>query len=231
MTTATPTFHPRVTRAQHVALFLAISFLRIWYRLRYDIRILGRLPDVPQNCVVFTNHRSMLDSFLFGSLLFGRFAVREPWRLPWNVPKRKWYVAVWPISWLLALFRTIPVRIDKQNQPKDPAALRTIIRLLQEGNVVHLFPEGTRSLTEHMNPLQPTACSVPLLAGSSIFLAFYARHGNARVIKIGPCLSAVEVAALAGDGRMKDRAQRLAEEFQDRFSGLARELFLTDTAP
>lgn len=230
MTTATPTSHPRVTHAQHVALFLALSFLGIWYRLRYDIRIVGDLPDVPQNCVVFTNHRSTRDSFLFGSLLFGRFAVREPWRLPWNVPKRKWYVDLWPISWILALFRTVPVHIDEHNQPKDPGALRTIMRLLREGNVVHLFPEGTRSRTEHMNPLQTTACSVPLLAQSSILLAYYARHGNTRIIQIGPCLSEEAVAALAGEGRMKDRAQRLAEKLQEGFSDLARELFLASTA-
>ena len=230
MATKTSFAHPLVTRSQHIALFLAISWLRLWYHLRYDIRIRGDLPDPPQNCVVFTNHRSMLDSFLFGSLLFGRFALREPWRLPWNVPKRKWYVLVWPISWFLALFRTIPVRIDDQNQPRDPAALRTIMRLLQEGNVIHLFPEGTRSHTGSMNPLQPTACSVPLLASSSILLAFYARQGSARVIQIGPCLSPEEVAAIAGGGRVKDRSRHLAEALQERFSDLSRELFLASTA-
>ncbi len=152
----------------------------------------------------------------------------NPDTLPWNVPKRRWYTRIWPISLALRQVRAIPIKVDRKHQPNDPAAIRRIIALLKAGQTVMLFPEGTRSQTDKMGPLLVSACLVPLMAGSSLMLVYHTDtphprfrfRGAGRTVAASRILTQAEVAELVGPGSLRERSQRLAIRLTERFAEL-----------
>ncbi len=56
-----------------------------------------------------------------------------------------------PIGWLLPFLNVIPVDLGG----RDISAIKTLIRLISEGNRVVVFPEGTRTPDGELQPAQP----------------------------------------------------------------------------
>lgn len=100
----------------------------------YRVKAEG-LEDFPAEgpVIVVANHVSFLDSF---------------W-IPLCVPRRMVYLAKaeyfesWKTRWFFSALGMIPVRRDIKE--KTEAALQAGIEVLQEGGVLGLYPEGTRS--------------------------------------------------------------------------------------
>ena len=107
--------------------WLVRAFFRMVFRV--EIRGLEHLPRGP--AIVACNHISGFDPPLLGSLL----------------PRPAWYMTkaelfrIWGLSWLIRRLHAFPVR---RGHP-DRAALMQSLRILNEGGILIIFPEGHRS--------------------------------------------------------------------------------------
>jgi 1-acyl-sn-glycerol-3-phosphate acyltransferase len=112
---------------------LAKVILRPTTRLFFAARVTGeeRVP-AQGGLVVAANHRSYLDPPLLGTW-FPRtihfMAKRELFSMP-------------GVAWLIRQWHAFPVDRDSA----DLGAIRRALRILKEGGVVGIFPEGTRNL-------------------------------------------------------------------------------------
>ncbi len=104
-------------------------------RLLYRPKATG-LDNIPADgpAIIAANHQSFLDDLL----------------LPLVVPKRKVvflakaeYFDKWYLRWFFQGANVIPVRRESKSAAED--ALRAGVRALREGQLVGIFPEGTRS--------------------------------------------------------------------------------------
>jgi len=112
---------------------LAKVILRPTTRLFFAARVTGeeRVP-AQGGLVVAANHRSYLDPPLLGTW-FPRtihfMAKRELFSIP-------------GVAWIIRQWHAFPVDRDSA----DLGAIRRALRILKEGGVVGIFPEGTRNL-------------------------------------------------------------------------------------
>lgn len=103
--------------------------------------------------LVVANHQSFLDPPLVGTLYQD-----EMWYLARKTLFRK------GIDWVYHSWNAIPVDQDRP----DMASLKTIIRLLKEGNRVLVFPEGARTDDGSLGEAQPGVGLIALKAGVPI---------------------------------------------------------------
>ncbi len=114
---------------QLLAWFLAL----VWFRTIYHLQVTGQ-EHIPRKApfVVIAPHESYLDPFFFGVYL----------------PYRVFYVTTADVftsggmRFLLKAVGTFPIQRHKQ----DLKAIRTMLRLLANGQVVGIFPEGGRTM-------------------------------------------------------------------------------------
>jgi 1-acyl-sn-glycerol-3-phosphate acyltransferase len=138
--------------------------MRPYYRFAYTlvglelllhrIRIEGRenIPD--EGCLIVSNHVSFLD----------------PTTVGWAIPKEIYYLGrkslfkppFW--SWFLPICNVLPIDRDGH----DLTGLRRIIKTLQSGESVVLFPEGTRSPDGRLQPAEPGAALIAVKANVPI---------------------------------------------------------------
>lgn len=106
--------------------------VRLYFRLyhRGRVRHADRLP-LEGAAIVAGNHVSFLDPPLFGAA-----ARREMFYLGRDTLFRNRIA-----GWLLRSWNCVPIK----REGGDVAAMRTTLRLLQQGRAVLMFPEGTRS--------------------------------------------------------------------------------------
>ncbi len=105
---------------------LARGFLRLWFRIR--VAGLDHVPDEGP-AILAPNHKNFLDPFFIG------IVTRRRVRYMAKVELFKG-----PLGWLFSRLGAFPVRRGQS----DAQALRTARSLLANGEVVVLFPEGTR---------------------------------------------------------------------------------------
>ena len=111
---------------------------RIFGRAASRISIEGALDEIPRDgpLIIAANHASNLDAVVVGSWLIPRLGRRIHW-----LGKREMFD--WPIvGWVAANGGVHPVDRDRA----DVEAFRLASRILDEGHVLFVFPEGTRSL-------------------------------------------------------------------------------------
>jgi 1-acyl-sn-glycerol-3-phosphate acyltransferase len=123
--------------------FSRILFNILFHTL-WPLRIEGA-HHIPRQgaAIIVSNHLSMIDPFVVGyaaNRLVSFMAKQELFRVP---IVRRW------ISGLGAF------PVDRSRQ--DPAALRTALTLLKKGELLGMFPEGTRSTTGEMLELRAGA--------------------------------------------------------------------------
>lgn len=123
--------------------FVARFFVTRFYRLWFGIEWFG-VENVPATggCLIASNHVSFLDPPAVGLCVRHRvvhFLARST--LFKGVLRR----------WLLLSLHAVPIDRDRG----DVGALRKALEILQEGKVLVLFPEGTRSPTGELQPAKP----------------------------------------------------------------------------
>ena len=92
--------------------------------------------------IVMANHSSMLDPFLWGTFMKGKFT---------GIVANK--NMKYPIyGWLLK--RMNAVAIDRSNRKESIKRIKNAEKVLSQGYHIGLHPEGTRTLTGKMNPLK-----------------------------------------------------------------------------
>lgn len=100
--------------------------LRLYFRLRRTGHT--HIPDGP--VILAANHRSFLDPFIIGTCL------RRP---IYFVAKKELFAKRWQ-GWVLNCLGAFPIKRSQS----DEESMRTALALLERGEAVVIFPEGTR---------------------------------------------------------------------------------------
>lgn len=200
------------TSPQSVLYALNYSIARILWRVRID----DRFPIPPnQGAVIVCNHRCPLDpSFI---------ALTTPRVVHWMVAKE--YCEFPAFRRLLKTCGVIPV----QRGTIDMAAVRAAIRLVQQGELVGIFPEGRINTSKQLLlPGRPGAAMIALKGRVPVVPCYIdgaPYNGTtlgclfmpARVrLRIGPT---IEVAAFPDDQR--DSQDALTRQFMTEIASLA----------
>ena len=124
------------------------------------VRISGALDDVPRQgpLIIASNHASNADGVLVGAWLTPRLGRRIHW-----LGKRE--MTRWPIVGPIVLAGSVHP-VDRANVDID--VFRLLLRILEAGNVVVVFPEGTRSATGEMAPAKDGVAMLALRSDAQI---------------------------------------------------------------
>jgi 1-acyl-sn-glycerol-3-phosphate acyltransferase len=112
----------------NIAAFICRNLLRLFFRV--EIKGDNFLGDV-KGCIVYANHTSYLDPIVMGGF------IKRPIRF---MAKRELF-QIKLLGAILKNLGTFPVRRGEA----DINAVKTALRLLRSGEVLGLYPEGTRN--------------------------------------------------------------------------------------
>jgi 1-acyl-sn-glycerol-3-phosphate acyltransferase len=156
---------------------LCQNFFAVWLRLR--VRGSERLPQ--GGALILANHQSFLDPLLIGVSL----------RRPVTFLARDNLFRVPVIGWILRNTYVMPIR----REATSTESLRESLRRIEQGYLVGLFPEGTRTHNGQMGDLKPgflalvrrAKCSVVPVGISGAYESFprgavLPRPGHVRVV-------------------------------------------------
>lgn len=146
-----------------------------WY-FEWTVEGADRLPDSGA-AIVVSNHVNYLDPLAMG-LTFRR---------PLHFMAKKELFDNPVVGWLLRKVHAFPVRRGQA----DRQAIRHALKILKEGEVLALFPEGTRSTTGDLQELQRGAAMLALRSGAPVIPmvilgAHEALAGGRKIPRRGP---------------------------------------------
>jgi acyl-[acyl-carrier-protein]-phospholipid O-acyltransferase/long-chain-fatty-acid--[acyl-carrier-protein] ligase len=107
------------------------KLLQLLFRTLFHITVQGKMPDQAKRLLVVANHESFLDGLLLGLFL--------PFRATFVV-----HTTVLQNAWFRLILSQVPhLAVD----PTSPLAMKKVIKLLESGEPVVIFPEGRITLT------------------------------------------------------------------------------------
>lgn len=107
------------------------KLLQLLFRTLFRITVQGKMPDQAKRLLVVANHESFLDGLLLGLFL--------PFRATFVV-----HTTVLQNAWFRLILSQVPhLAVD----PTSPLAMKKVIKLLESGEPVVIFPEGRITLT------------------------------------------------------------------------------------
>lgn len=179
------------------------------YRTLFGLRIEGRENLITEGPVlVASNHQSFLDPPLVGNLYNDEM---------YFLARKTLFVGFG--KWLYKQWNAIPVDQDRP----DMASLKTMVKLLHQGEKVLVFPEGERSETGSLGTAQPGIGLIVAKAGIKVqpvrirgaMEALPRGSGRIKfariVVTIGPAISFADEVYKGKDGYQKI-ADRIMEE-------------------
>jgi 1-acyl-sn-glycerol-3-phosphate acyltransferase len=180
----------------------------------FRLRVQGR-ENVPEagGYVLACNHLSNFDPWPLGMPL---------WPGHWLRFMAKAELYWWPATYVLDAAGAFPVHRGRA----DVEAVETAVRLAREGNVVVMFPEGTRRrkglVKKHQARARSGAARIALLAGVPLVPAAVA--GTDRLLRLGPLSIAygapIEMEDLRATRDMRDASQVATERLMARIEEL-----------
>jgi 1-acyl-sn-glycerol-3-phosphate acyltransferase len=180
----------------------------------FRLRVQGR-ENVPDSggYVLACNHLSNFDPWPLGMPL---------WPSHWLRFMAKAELYWWPATYILDAAGAFPVHRERA----DVEAVETAVRLAREGNVVVMFPEGTRRrkglVKKHQARARSGAARIALLAGVPLVPAAVA--GTDRLLRLGPLRIAygapIEMDDLRATGDMRQASQTATERLMARIDDL-----------
>lgn len=124
------------------------------FRTIFGLRIIGEENLITAGPVLIaSNHQSFLDPPLIGNLYKTEIAY---------LARKTLFVGLG--AWVYPRWNAIPVDQDRP----DMGSLKTIIRLLKEGDRVLVFPEGERTIDGEIGPAAPGIGLVAVKSGAVI---------------------------------------------------------------
>lgn len=173
---------------------VARTFVKVLSYVFYPIKVHGNVNDIPNEGAVIlcANHLSYLDAVFLGIICKReiRFVAKEQYA---NAPVLKHI-----IKWLGA-FGINP-------ESSDFKAIKKCFRVIKSGEILGIFPEGTRIIGKKISNPMPGAL---LIAHKSSCPLFYIRikpkHGKFKIftktdIYIGKSVTATDLGVITGKG-------------------------------
>lgn len=133
---------------------------RIFGRVMGRVKIKGAIDEIPREgpVILAANHASNLDAVVIGSWLTPRLGRRIHW-----LGKKELFA--WPlVGWAAANGGVHPV----DRGTADVEAFRLAQRILDEGHILFVFPEGTRSPDGALQVAQDGSAALALRTGAPI---------------------------------------------------------------
>jgi 1-acyl-sn-glycerol-3-phosphate acyltransferase len=166
--------------------------------------------------VIAANHASLWDPPILGSAIASR-------RWPVHFMAKEELFKSTVLGYIITKLHAFPVR----RGTADRVAIRTAINLLQAGEVVSLFPEGTRSKNGQLGPAQPGAAMIAVKAGVPIIPAaiigtnkIFSNHNWLPKVKVvfGKPIGVPDKADKEALGQLSETTmERIAELINDSF--------------
>lgn len=175
------------------------AMVKRFYHVRYKIRVIGedRIPSEGP-VIICSNHISELDPPLVAISVkreMAFFAKSELFRIP-------------VLGFLISRLNAFPVERGKG----DRAALKKSVEVLKEGNMLLIFPEGSRNRSGTLKELQQGAGFMAVKSGAKVVPAAikgnYDRNKGVTMVFGKP----IDTAALVAEGRnRKEITERIRE--------------------
>jgi len=123
----------------------------IFFRILNKTKIYGK-ENIPlqKNLLLLSNHLTMIDNFLVGTMAFYPGVIFKPSLMPWNPAAEENFFSNPLLAWMSTKWKAIPVKRGR----KDLEALNRMTQLLPHGTMIN-FPEGTRSRTGKLGNGRP----------------------------------------------------------------------------
>jgi len=134
---------------------LAQLLVRVWTTVMFDLKVYG-LDNVPRTggVLMVSNHQSLLDPLLLGARL----------RRPMSYMAKSELFTNKAFARLIRSVGAFPVR----QGAGDVGAIKETVARLQEGRMLNIFPEGSRTEDGQIGPMQPGVALVVRRAGVPI---------------------------------------------------------------
>ena len=151
-----PNVAPR-SRAQLLFVELWTRFLALYFRLYHRLRVEG-VEHVPARgpLLVIFNHSSNLDIFAIQSIRRHHLDTLCP-------AKKELFAPAWR-AWFIQAIGGFPL----DREALDLSAVRAMIRLLRQGRILIVAPEGTRSRTGRLDAFKPEIAKLAIMTGTPI---------------------------------------------------------------
>jgi 1-acyl-sn-glycerol-3-phosphate acyltransferase len=155
------TEHPERIESSLTPLITALTIGgRVFGSINGRVKATGAIDEIPRDgpVILAANHASNLDAVVIGSWLTPRLGRRIHW-----LGKKELFA--WPIiGWTAAHGGVHPV----ERGTADIEAFRFAQRILDEGNILFVFPEGTRSPDGTLQEAQDGAAVLAMRTGAPI---------------------------------------------------------------
>lgn len=160
-------------------LTLATSVMCLFvFRILNQTTVLGKRGSLLHpGLLIISNHQSMMDSYLVGSVVCFPQVFWHPRLLSWHMPDRLNYYTSGVMRFLMQLWKTIPVERDAKGERRDVRAFNKACQVLRHGTI-HVFPEGGRSPNQELRPFKPEVGGLTLRTRATVLPVYFnGMHG------------------------------------------------------
>ena len=127
--------------------------IRLLLRILYRVQVRGSFPEqTPDRLLIIANHQSFLDAVLLWAFL--------PYRPTWAV-----HTQIWERTWIRRVIRWFPLVVL---DPSRPQSIKTLVKQVQEGRPVVIFPEGRITVTGSLMKIYEGPAFVAAKTGAAI---------------------------------------------------------------